>query len=105
MTTNEVYNLVNCSVVITPYHGFHANSLRSGCVTMILESVHYMPGTKTFTNTVGLVNYLLWQHVAREKAADHTIHGNTQVSNLIKYPVRYLFLPTSKLPISVLKRR
>ena len=27
----------------------------------------------TFTNTVGQVNYYLWEHVAREKAADHTV--------------------------------
>ena len=55
------------------------------------------PGDKnTFINTVGLVSYLLWEHVAREKAADHTIHCNTQVSNLIEYPPsKVLFFLTS----------
>ena len=65
------------------------------------------PGDEnTFTNTVGLVSCLLWEHVAREKAADHTVHWNTQVSNLIEYPVRYCsFLQAfSTLPISVLKK-
>ena len=55
------------------------------------------PGDKnTFTNTVGLVSCLLWEHVAREKATDHTIHCNTQVSNLIEYPPsKVLFFLTS----------
>ena len=56
-----------------------------------------MLGTKAFTNTVGLVSYLLWDHVAREKAAGFP-HNSTGKLVLLK-GIKITFSVSPPVPV------
>ena len=65
MTTEQFTRLQTSFVVL-------GTLLKSGCLPVTYgRRSHYTLGTKTFTNTVGLVSYFSQDHVARRLQGFH----------------------------------